>query len=75
LGKILSETEGKDDAWYMKFTADYLDELTTNLNIGKLGSFGVTRNDLAKIASVTDHKANPVHFEMEELEEMLQSRL
>jgi alcohol dehydrogenase class IV len=55
--------------------ADYLDELTNNLDISKLGDYGVKPDDLEKIASVTDHKANPVVFNKEQLVEMLKARL
>jgi alcohol dehydrogenase class IV len=75
LGKIFSGVETRENEWYLKFTADYLDELTTRLEIPRLGRYGVSAGDLAKIASVTDHKANPVHFEREELVEMLKERL
>lgn len=75
LGKLLSQAEGKDHTWYMKYTADYLDELTNKLNIRRLGTFGVTSADLENIAAHTDHKSNPVHFEKEEMVEMLKARL
>jgi alcohol dehydrogenase class IV len=75
LGKIFSGVETRGNEWYLKFTADYLDELTTRLEIPRLGRYGVTGTDLANIASVTDHKASPIHFEREELVEMLKERL
>jgi alcohol dehydrogenase class IV len=75
LGKLFSDTDKKGDQWYMQFSADYLDELTNKLNISRLGAFGVTSEILGKIASETDHKSNPVHFEKEQLVEMLKARL
>jgi len=75
LGKILSDRDKKSNEWYMQFVADYLDELTDKLDISKLDAYGVKPEDLEKIASLTDHKANPVVFEKEELVEMLRARL
>ncbi len=75
LGKILSDREKKANEWYMQYVADYLDELTNNLDISKLGDYGVKPDDLEKIASATDHKANPVVFNKEQLVEMLKARL
>ena len=75
LGKIFSGIETRENEWYLKFIADYFDELTTRLDIPRLGYYGVTVSDLEKIAAVTDHKSNPVHFEKEQLIEMLKERL
>jgi alcohol dehydrogenase class IV len=75
LGRILSDRENMENEWYMQFVADYLDELTNNLVISKLGAYGVKPDDLEKIASITDHKSNPVVFNKEQLIEMLRIRL
>jgi alcohol dehydrogenase len=75
LGKLLSGVDNRDRSWYMRFVADYIDELTEKLQIKRLGSFGITVSDLGRIADNTDHKANPVKFEKEELVEMLRRRL
>lgn len=75
LGKLLSGRHDKNLRWHMKFVADYIDELTESLHIQRLGEFGIDPADLEKIAGNTDHKANPVKFEKEELVEMLRERL
>jgi len=75
LGKLLSGVVNRDMSWYMRFVADYTEELTEKLQIKRLGSFGITESDLGRIADNTDHKANPVKFEREELVEMLRRRL
>ena len=75
LGKIFSGIESRENEWYLKFTADYLDELTTRLELPRLGKYGVTTADLEKIATITDHKSNPVHFEKGQLIEMMRERL
>jgi len=75
LGKIFSGREDKEYDWYMRFVADYLDELTNTLGLARLGAYHVLSTDLEKIASATDHKANPVTFEKEQLIEMLRDRI
>ncbi len=75
LGKIFSGIENRENEWYLKFVADYLDELTIRLEIPRLGMYGVSTADLEKIASATDHKSNPVRFEKGQLIEMLRERL
>jgi alcohol dehydrogenase class IV len=75
LGKLLSARNDKTSQWYMKYVADYLDELTDKLHLKHLGEFGITTADLDRIAGSTDHKNNPVKFEKERLVEMLKERL
>jgi alcohol dehydrogenase class IV len=74
-GKILSGETGKSTEWYLNFTAGYIDELTEKLQLKRLSEFGIRMEDLDRIAEVTDHKANPVKFQKEELAEMLRARL
>jgi alcohol dehydrogenase class IV len=75
LGKIFSGVEARENEWYLKYVADYLDELTARLEIPRLGVYGTTSSDLEKIAAVTDHKSNPVRFEKGQLVEMLKERM
>jgi len=75
LGTLLSGIRGKQTSWYLRFTSDYLDKLTDQLKINRLGLYGVTMPDLEKIASATDHKSNPVRFGKEQLADMLKERL
>jgi alcohol dehydrogenase class IV len=75
LGRLLSGVTGNDMPWYLKFTADYIDNLVNGLQIKHLAEFGITQADLDRIAATTDHKANPVKFEKQQLVEMLKERL
>jgi hypothetical protein len=75
LGKIFSGTENRKSEWYLKFVADYLDGLTARLEIPRLSRYGASPSDLENIASITDHKYNPVRFEKVQLLEMLKERL
>jgi hypothetical protein len=49
--------------------------MTEELRIKHLSAYGILENDLEKIALNSDHKANPVKFEKDELVEMLRRRL
>jgi alcohol dehydrogenase class IV len=75
LGKLLSGEHDRNMQWYMKYTADYIDDLTERLHLRHLGEYGITAADLQHIAANTDHKSNPVKFGKEELVEMLRKRL
>jgi alcohol dehydrogenase class IV len=75
LGKLFSGSDGKKVQWYMQYAADYIDNLTEELKMKRLGGFGISEADLGSIAEKTDHKANPVKFEKQELIEMLRERL
>jgi len=75
LGKLFSGEHDRDLNWYMNFAADYMEILTEKLQIRRLGDFGITGQDLDRIAAVTDHKANPVKFDREQLTEILKTRL
>ena len=75
LGRLFSERNDKDLQWYMKYVADYFEELTEKLQIRRLGGFGILETDLERIADATDHKANPVKFDRYQLVEMLRARL
>jgi len=59
----------------MQYAADYIDNLTEELKMKRLGGFGISEADLGSIVEKTDHKANPVKFEKQELIEMLRERL
>ncbi|HLO61174.1 MAG TPA: iron-containing alcohol dehydrogenase [Bacteroidales bacterium] len=74
-GKVLSGEAGKSIEWYLNFTANYIDELTEKLLLKRLSEFGIQKEDIGRIAEVTDHKANPVKFQKEDLVDMLKIRL
>lgn len=75
LGKLLSGKVNRKQDWYMGFAADYIEELTDKLQIKRLSEFGIKQSDLSKIVAASDHKANPVKFNADEMTAMLQSRL
>jgi alcohol dehydrogenase class IV len=75
LGRLFSEKEGKSRVWYLEFTLNHLTDLTDILQIPRLGTYGLDETQLDEIATLTDHKANPVRFEQDTLKAMLRERL
>ena len=75
LGKIFSGGEDKSMSWYMQYVSEYLDGLTDKLDLLRLGSFGLTESLIEQVALKTDHKANPVKFEKDQLMQILKERI
>jgi len=75
LGRLFAEKEGKSRVWYLEYTMYHLEELTDRLKLPRLGTFGLLESQLAGIAALTEHKANPVRFEADILKAMLRERL
>ncbi len=75
LGKIFSGIEARENEWYLKFVADYLDELTYRLEIPKLGNYGVTKLIWKKLQLLPI--TNPILciLKKEQLVDMLRERL
>jgi len=75
LGQLLSETQHKENHWYLRYVADYIDALTEDLHISRLQINTTDPSLLGEIAAETDHKNNPVKFEKDQLLEMLKERI
>ena len=75
VGRLLSGVPDKELTWYMKYVAAYIENLTQQLNLKRLGEYGLKISDLDKIASATDHKANPVKFTRDAMVSMLTERI
>jgi len=75
LGRIFADTTGKSDNYYIDFFLDCLRALTYILDLPKLSHFGITRNDLPGIASLSDVKNNPVNLSAARMTEILDQRL
>jgi alcohol dehydrogenase class IV len=52
----------------------FLDQLTTELNLPRLGSLGVTKDMLIYAARISENKNNPALLSAEEIEELLLNR-
>jgi alcohol dehydrogenase class IV len=75
LGKLFIEDEGKQDDYYIDGFIEYLLELSDELQLPRLGKYGIKEEDLEPISRITELKNNPVKLNMEHLIEILRSRL
>jgi alcohol dehydrogenase class IV len=75
LGKLFLETEGKSDDYYIDGFIDYLYTLTEELNLHRLGDYGIQEKHIKEICEKTGNKNNPVKLGLEEMEEILGERL
>lgn len=75
LGKLTGIQNKAGDEQYPNLFIEDLQSLTSHLALPGLGDFGVTENDLARIAEKTGNKYNPVSFSRDELVAILSRRL
>ncbi|MBU8911060.1 MAG: iron-containing alcohol dehydrogenase [Desulfobacterales bacterium] len=75
VGKLLGKTKKNDLIGNARALSDLLMEWAEILKIPLLGQFGVTKDDINKIVSVTAQKNNPVTLMKEELKDILKSRI
>lgn len=75
LGRLFSGAENKSPEWFMEYAVEYIETLAGQLNLKRLGDYGIKGSDLMAIAEITDHKSNPVQFEKDQLVEMMRERL
>jgi alcohol dehydrogenase class IV len=71
LGRIFIDEEGKSDDYYIDGFINYLFELTHTLQLPKLGNYGVGKNDVELICSITENKSNPINLTNQDLSEIL----
>jgi len=75
LGKIFSQKVGASDDYYIDSFIDTLHNLTEQLRLPRLGSFGLKGEDVSLISLMTDIKNNPVKLSHDKLAEIIENRL
>ena len=60
---------------YCDLLIDILEEWTTRLNIARLGEYGVSEDDLDKIAQKAGNKNNPIQLDNEQIKQLVGARL
>jgi alcohol dehydrogenase class IV len=75
LGRLFLEEENMPHDYYIDGFIDYLMKLTDELELPRLGKYGIKENDLEAICRITELKNNPVKLSTEDLAEILRSRL
>ena len=75
LGRLFIDTEGKPDDYYIDGFIQYLGRLSDDLNLPRLGQYGIKEEDLEQICRITELKNNPVKLNTNDLIEILRDRL
>ncbi|HOW10012.1 MAG TPA: iron-containing alcohol dehydrogenase [Bacteroidales bacterium] len=75
LGRMFIESTVSSDDFYIDGYIDYLKELTSFLNLPRLGSFGIKPEDMDAICRNTGQKNNPVRLDYDALIEILTARI
>jgi alcohol dehydrogenase class IV len=75
LGKLFIDSAEKSDDFYIDGFIEYLHNLSHELNLPRLGSYGLKREDAEAICSKTEIKNNPVKLTTDNLIEILNKRL
>jgi alcohol dehydrogenase class IV len=75
LGQLFLDEKDKTDNYYIDGFIGYLQSLAATFRFPGLKRFGVSDDDVSKICKITDNKNNPVKLTIENLEEILRSRV
>ena len=75
LGKLYSSRQKRSNSYYAWYFIEVLDNLVEDFKIPKLGTFGVTIDDVAAIVKNTNNKNNPIAFTDVDLDYILMERL
>jgi alcohol dehydrogenase class IV len=75
LGRIFFDETCRSDDYYIDGFIHYLHKLTDELDIPRLGQFGIKNDDIMDICLQTDGKNNPLKLSLESLIEIMSRRI
>jgi len=75
VGRLFTSDSDQNIEYYCRILCDKINELLDKMDIPKLGEFGITEQDLKRIANNSGNKNNPVQHSNAEIIELLKSRL
>ena len=75
LGKLFLDEKDRSDDYYINGFIEYLHQLTEELKIPTLKSFGIENNIVELICSKTEIKNNPVKLSVDDLAEIIMRRI
>ncbi|MEO0537828.1 MAG: iron-containing alcohol dehydrogenase [Cyanobacteria bacterium P01_A01_bin.123] len=75
IGKLLSGAAGRSEDWYGQACGEILHDWTLQLEIPRLGVYGIQASDLDKVLDSTRNRNNPVALSRDEISGILQARL
>ena len=75
VGRMFDDSGAKNDLYYVDRLMAHIDFLKDEMKVPKLGTYGVTLQDVSRIVASTDNKFNPVILSREEIAEALELSL
>jgi alcohol dehydrogenase len=75
LGSLLEGTTGKSQTYYGEALCNILTDWTEQLNLPKLGEYGVQSSDLPRILDNTQNRHNPIELTRSEIQALVEARL
>lgn len=75
LGELFLDENGKTDDYYIDGFIQYLHKLTNDFQFPGLRKYGLKEKDIELICTITEIKNNPVKLAVEDLSEIISSRL
>jgi alcohol dehydrogenase class IV len=75
LGRLFTGADGKPDEYYIDGFIEYLRKVSDELKLPRLGKYGIKEEDIEPICRITELKNNPVKLNLEDMMEILSSRL
>ena len=75
LGRLSSNRDGGDDAWYQDAFIAYLEELSNRPDLPGFSAFGMRAEDIPAILAEGGNKNNPLPLDGEELRQILLTQL
>ena len=75
VGRLLTDEQGKTDAFYVQLLVDTLEDWTQQLEIPRLGEYGLQPADLEKILDSTKNRNNPIKLFRGEIGALVEARI
>jgi alcohol dehydrogenase len=75
LGQLLCQESGKSKVYYCDALVAILEEWTEQLNLPKLGDYGIRSDDLNKILDHTHNRNNPIELSRDEIRAFVEKRI
>ncbi len=75
LGKLFIDNQGKSDDYYIDGFIDFLHKLISDLQLPGLKKYDLDEKDFELICNITENKNNPIKLNLNNLLEILSSRI
>jgi len=75
LGKLFMDSEDKSDEYYVDGFVNFLRDLTYEMQLPGLKSYGIEEKHIKRICQITINKNNPVKLSPEDMAEIIRERL